>query len=207
MNMLRTATLSLLLAIPAHAILQAQLAPLPDIGGPSTAPGQTTTIESDSLDVKQFPDDKAVFTFDGNVRVIGTNLIITCDKMIVTSQPKKGDKATDKPSTPGAPSAGSIDKIEGIGRVEISQDGRRASAGRAEVFPNEGTGPRKGKIILYDSPKVTDRNGTLTGHRITLWQSEGRVLVERNPDDKQERPTVIMQGFGTKKFITPGKAQ
>lgn len=78
-----------------------------------------------------------------------------------------------------APNIGSIREIIMRGNVVISQEGRRATAGIAYLYPQEG------RVVLADNPKVTDAQGTLSGWRMELYRGERKVRILSNPDEKQ----------------------
>jgi len=54
----------------------------------------------------------------------------------------------------------------------------------AEIYPQEG------RVVLLDSPVVTNKDGILTGWKITLLQGEQKVLVESNPNGGRTRITL-----------------
>lgn len=157
------------------------------VGGVSLLAGQQeeaaprTIIESDSLELVT---SEAVnrFYFRGNVRVTAANMTARCQEMeVVASRTAE----SDPDATIGE--IGAIDKILASGSVVIEQAGRRAEAGRAEIFP------REGKVILTESPRVTDERGVVaTGPRMILEQGKRARIegVEGQPD--LERPRVIL---------------
>lgn len=104
--------------------------------------------------------------------------------------------ATEKPDArdAAAPNIGSIREIIMRGNVVISQEGRRATAGVAYLYPQEG------RVVLADNPLVTDEQGTLSGWRMELYRGERRVRILSNPDEKQRTrvtlPALQDLGYG-----------
>lgn len=140
-------------------------------------PEEETVIESNRLEMIS-GESINLFLFEEQVRVRGTNLSATADRMEVESM-RVGD-----PTGATVGQIGSIRRILLTGNVVIEQAGRQATAGRAELLPGEG------KVILSENPVVVDAEGTVTGHRMTLLQGERRVLVEGAPDGPRPRVTL-----------------
>lgn len=141
-----------------------------------------TIVESDALEMNA-TDDHNFFYFTGNVRVTGTNLAVTCDRLeVVTS------RTGDSEATIGKITA--IESIVATGGVEIFQAGRLITAGRAELSP------RDGLVILTDQPKIIDGEVEVSGWRITLLKGERKALVEADPEQGQGgRPTVKLDSL------------
>ena len=141
-----------------------------------------TIVESDALEMNA-TDDQNFFYFTGNVRVTGTNLAVTCDRLeVVTS------RTGDSEATIGKITA--IESIVATGGVEIFQAGRLITAGRAELSP------RDGLVILTDQPKIIDGEVEVSGWRITLLKGERKALVEADPEQGQGgRPTVKLDSL------------
>ena len=128
------------------------------------APAPQTVISSDRLEM-QNDGQKAYFLFSDNVKLTGNNLIVTCDRLEVHSN-RTGDFNAN------IGKLGSIQQILAIGNVSISQEGRTAQAGRAEVLPAED------KIVLTENPTVTDTQGRVSGGSITFYRGDRRAVVE-----------------------------
>ena len=140
-----------------------------------------TVIQSESLEMRSTPK-RNYFYFQTNVRVEGNNLLVTCNNLEVTAT--RGGGEDDPNATIGE--FGTIESIVATGDVEILQAGRRAEAGRAQVLPH------LGKVVLTENPRVYDVHGEVSGWRITLLKNERRVVVENNPEDGRQRPTVVL---------------
>lgn len=151
---------------------------------------EETVITSRSLRIVQTEDDRRFF-FDRDVRVAGPDLNTTCTFMEVIS-------SVDAEGGPALSGFESIDKIIARDRVVIEQQGRRATAGYAEIYPGKET------IILRERPFVTDKlqDGTFTGHEITLMRAERRLTATGSPPGTARRDRVVvtlppLTGFDT----------
>jgi len=157
---------SLLLSVFSFLSLSPLLA---DIDTPISS---QTIISSDRLEMDN-SGQSASFNFTGNIRLTGTNLIVTCDVLHVQTERNEDTKSSTE-------KLGNISSIIATGNVSISQRGRKAMAGRAEVYPNED------KIILTDNPKVIDNQGNVaTGWKMTLLRGVGKVLIESDPNNRE----------------------
>ncbi len=143
-----------------------------------------TEIFSDKLTMVS-GDKENHFLFTGNVEVRATNMVATCEKLEVYSGKDTSNKAPTEPPKPGTPPIGKIERIVAIGNVRVIQDARIATAGRAEIFP------QLGKVVLMESPVVTNKDGLMTGYRITLYQGEQKVEVESDPN-RARRPSIVL---------------
>ena len=143
-----------------------------------------TEIFSDKLTMVSGDKDNH-FLFTGNVEVRATNMVATCEKLEVYAGKDTSNKSPTEPPKPGSPPIGKIDRIVAIGNVRVIQDARIATAGKAEIFP------QIGKVVLMESPVVTNKDGVLTGWRITLYQGEQKVEVESDPNRKR-RPSIVL---------------
>jgi lipopolysaccharide export system protein LptA len=151
-----------------------------------------TTIESDGAANMVSTDTETTITFDKNVRVVGTNIRLTCDflQVVVT---RKGDKGA---------TIGKIDQFRSLlarGNVRIVQQDREAACGRAEVLPDQD------KIELTESPVVvfrSDSTSRMAGERITLYRGRRTVDVIK---PVTTLPPLKDLGFDEKKLLDPDK--
>jgi len=152
---------------------------------------QPTVITSDSLEARS-TDTRTYSTFSGHVVVTGTNIKITCDRLEVIST-RSGGK------TEAIGTQSQFEHLDAIGHVQIAQGDREAACGRAEVLP------REDRIVLTDSPVVTDHsNGTRwTGEVITMLRNERRVIVGH---PKVTGPPIKDLGFDKKEPAPPQPA-
>ena len=157
MNRTQNTVLALLLALPSLSFGQEA----------ESAPPPQTVISSDRLEMETV-GEKAFFLFSDHVKLTGNNLIVTCDRLEIHS-----DRTGDLEANFGKLS--SIKQIIAIGNVSISQEGRTARAGRAEVIPAED------KIVLTENPIVTDAQGAVSGERMIFYRGDRRAVVESGP--------------------------
>jgi lipopolysaccharide export system protein LptA len=131
---------------------------------PTVTP-QNTVITSSTYEGVS-TDTETTSDFSENVVVTGTNLRMTCDRLIVVTT-----RVTDKTATIGKQTG--FKSLLAIGHVHMTQnDGlREATCGQAQVFPTED------KIVLTQDPVVIDRaNGSrATGDVIELYRGDRRV--------------------------------
>lgn len=137
-----------------------------------------TVITSDRLE-KYTEGDQDHFLFYDNVRIVATNLVVTCDTMEVITEGKLDEKGS-------VPQFGAIETIIAKGNVKVDQEisGRTACADEAQIFP------QKGEVVLTGNAEVTDAQGTVRGHRMRLVKGEERAIVEGNAEG--DRPKVLL---------------
>jgi lipopolysaccharide export system protein LptA len=151
------------------------------------APAPETTITGQTMDMRSTATETTTI-FDGAVKLVGTDITVTCDHLVVVST-SLGDKAVVL-----AP----IDRFKSLvatGNVHIVQGLREATCGRAEIFP------RDNQLILTEKPVVVDRSGpyVATGDRLNLLRGERRITGENvtvtgppvkdlGPDSSPPRP-------------------
>ena len=126
-------------------------------------PASDTVITSDTVDMRS-TDTETTTVFDGTVKLVGNDITVTCDHLVVVST-SLGDK-----SVVLAP----IDRFKSLvatGHVRIVQGVREATCGRAEIFP------RDNKLVLTENPIVVDSSGpyVVTGDRLNLLRGERRI--------------------------------
>lgn len=166
----------------------------PPAAGPTSAPStasQKTIVTADRLEATN-SGVEGQYVFIGNVRITGTNLEITCDRLEIYSV-----SDTDEPAEGGLSDAGDIRRMLAIGNVAIAQAGRRATCGVAEVLPQED------RIILTEKPVVSDieMGVTMRGTRMTYHRDEREIEVE-NPE--VIGPALPNLGFPTSTGEAPG---
>ena len=143
---------------------------------------ERTVVVSDLLEMHG-SETHNQFIFTGNVSVQGNNLTIRCDHMTVLAR-----RSGESDATVGE--IGSIDNILAVGQVVITQSGRTAFAGRAEVRPVDGL------VILTKSPRVVQTNGEISGGRIILERGNKTVRVEPLEGEAGGgRPTVLLDAL------------
>ncbi len=135
-----------------------------------SAPAEETVIDSDSLEMTAL-DDVNNFRFAGNVRAVGKGMVLTCDHLDVIARRQAGSKGT-------IGRMNSVQSIVAKGNVRMEQAGRVATAGRAEVTPDEGL------VILSDNPKIVDSKATVEGWKIVYNSRDKTAQVLPTPEDQ-----------------------
>lgn len=141
------------------------------------APLPPTTIESGALEL--FSTEKeTTFTYSRGVRITATNLVLTCDHLVVIAR-RSGDPAA---------LVGRQEKLKSLvasGNVRLVQDDREATADRAEVFPDDD------RVILTGNPVVRSvKDGwEQRGPRMELLRGERRAVIR---GEGAERPRTIL---------------
>jgi lipopolysaccharide export system protein LptA len=128
---------------------------------------QQTVITSDAFDSSS-GDTETVSFFTDHVVVTATNIKMTCDRMKTITV-----KGADKADTIGKQNQ--LKYMLATGHVHIWQGEREAVCGRAEVLPAED------KIVLTESPSVTDHgnNSVGTGDIIEMHRNQ-RTVTGKN---------------------------
>ena len=169
--------------------------------------GVRTIIKSESL--KMEPQANGyLFEFKGDVYVAGNNLEVSCQEMHVHTSGKKQAKDKDEkkknaiiePSLGGKFSGiGTIESIVALREVKIVQGDVEAFAERAEVLLQGESAKEKGRVILTEDPYIIGEEGKVAGWRITLVsgyeRKDDQVIIESNPEDRQERSTITLESL------------
>jgi len=134
----------------------------------STTPRSATVVQSKTLRMIDSPDN-TLFRFTETVSVNGTNLDATCGRMDVTAVPVQTVEAAESAEET---SPLEVQMIEAFDDVVFKQEGRVTTADKATILPVEG------KVVLEGDAVVTDEQGKVTGHRVTLLQGQRRAIVE-----------------------------
>jgi lipopolysaccharide export system protein LptA len=122
-------------------------------------------IHSDTL---EFDQEKGIIVFEGNVKARSEGMVVDCQRMIVYyyDNPTKNESSLE---------SGRIDKIIALGDVVITRsDGGMARAGKAVFYQNEE------KVELTENPSVQQGPDLVEGHRIVMFLSENRSIIEGN---------------------------
>jgi lipopolysaccharide export system protein LptA len=129
------------------------------------APEKPIVIHSDTL---EFDQEKGIIVFEGNVRASSEDMVVDCQRMIVYyyDNPAKNESNLE---------SSRIDKIIALGDVVITRsDGGMARAGKAIFYQNEE------KVELTEKPSVQQGPDLVEGHRIVMFLSENRSIIEGN---------------------------
>ena len=135
-------------------------APMPTVQNETEA----TIVTSQLLHMIEEPK-QTLFRFNEDVQVTATNLDTTCERLEIIAIEKAN-------ATPDAKVALELQRIEAHENVVIKQTGRISTAKKAIFLPKEG------KVVLEGSAVVKDEQGRAAGHRMTLFQGQGRAIVE-----------------------------
>lgn len=144
-----------------------------------------TIVTSDTLDLITEGSNQE-FLFKGNVKIEDPKWTLTCDNLNVQSTAPQDLKNSNNSHK------SSVHIIIANGNVLIQQSNRQATAGIAEIYPNEG------KIILKKNPSVTHAEGKIEGYQIVFYidnqndGTPGKIIVEGNPNEPKERPKVTL---------------
>lgn len=123
-----------------------------------------TVVSSDHGEMVSTPTE-STFTFQGNVVVTGTNLKITCDKLVVVA-----NRTPDQEATIGEQER--FRSLVATGNVRIAQSDREAFCERAEVFPGED------RVVLTGNPRVQSVDGEYIAEGPELWLHRGQRRAE-----------------------------
>lgn len=138
-------------------------------------PRRETVVQSKTLRMIENADH-TLFCFSEAVSVSATNLNAICGRLDVTAVPVSSDSEAVRMT---------VETIEAFDDVVFKQIGRIATADQATIKPIEG------KVVLEGNAVVTDESGMVAGHRMTLLQGQGRVIVEGGgPDGSRARMTL-----------------
>ncbi len=122
---------------------------------PGAAPGDPTTIASDSL---EFDYANMVAVFDGHAVATDPEFILRADRMVAIFE-----------------GSNEVRRIDCIGRVTADgADGARIECARASYTRENG------RVLLSGSPVVKHQGRTLRGDEITLWLGDERVVARPN---------------------------
>ncbi|MDP0499369.1 MAG: LptA/OstA family protein [Verrucomicrobiota bacterium JB022] len=152
-------------ALLAHGSLHAQQP------APQTAPAQKTVITSQEMEWQGTPLQN-FFYFHGDVKVEGNNMLLTCDRLSVTTGAERETQGT-------VGQIGAVQEIIAEGKVHITQAGRDAYAGRAEMDTVEGV------VTLRDQPRVVQGETEIIadpGYMLVLYKNEMKIRLVPDPD-------------------------
>ena len=132
-----------------------------------------TTITSDTQALVEGKKDR--YFFLGNVEIVSGETKASCQKI----ETVMGNKD-------------SIEKITATGDVKIQQGQKTATAGRADIFPQEET------VTLSENPSVVDAESNTTAQGYRMIYRKGRQGVSIEGDGATQRPTIVLPPIGGK---------
>lgn len=131
---------------------------------------QKTTVKADRLEMRN-DGVESHYEFTGHIRITGTNLEITCDRLEIFAVSKPGEKPEGR-----LPATGNIRRMLATGNVVIAQEGQKATCGTAEVLPGEE------QIILTENPVVTDVAKDIVVKGTRMFARRDRTIEIENPE-------------------------
>jgi lipopolysaccharide transport protein LptA len=133
---------------------------------------QPIDIKSKKVTVRNVPNGQET-VFEGTVSVKQANVVMNCDRLVVTRDEKKAagspEKPAKKPSKEAAASLSDIRSITASGNVKIGQEERTALAGKA-VFDNV-----KRTITLSETPRLWQGGDMMEAETIIIYLDENRA--------------------------------
>jgi lipopolysaccharide export system protein LptA len=127
--------------------------------------GGFTAITAESLQITG-SDDGFVLEFSQNVVVQASDLLLSCDRLVVETAFERPVAMLDKTAMDEA-----IRRIIGDGHVRCEESGRCMEAEWMELFPREGL------MVLSGKVSIADENGVVLGQRIVVRKKELHVLT------------------------------
>lgn len=154
----------------------------------SDKPLVQTEIEAESLRA-EITEEEGYLIGVGSVRMVATNLEITCNQIEVFTDVK------DKDGNDTIGDVSSINRIIATGNVRIVQDQRTATAGLAEVYPRDDFILLDNDPILYQGAITIDG----TGAQLKIHRGNGRVEWIGDPNNKIHISAPPLQDLGFEK--------
>jgi lipopolysaccharide export system protein LptA len=127
------------------------------------------TLRSDQAR-RNIPDGKEN-VFEGAVKVVQDDVTLTCDKLVIVYEEKKGTAPTESRNRKlpkDWQTAGNIKSITASGNVKITQNERMATAGKA-LYDNV-----KRTITLTESPRIWQGRDAGIADTIIMYLDENR---------------------------------
>jgi lipopolysaccharide transport protein LptA len=132
---------------------------------------QPIDIKSKKVTVRNTPNGSET-VFEGTVRVKQADVIMNCDRLVVTRDDKKVPGAADKSTKRSSKEPATLSDIRSItasGNVKIGQEERTALAGKA-VFDNV-----KRTITLSETPRLWQGGDMMEAESIIIYLDENRA--------------------------------
>ena len=135
-----------------------------------------TVIRAGKLRMMEKPDHY-LLNFTDLVSVEGTNLKARCGRMDVILAEARDDVDHKREMQ--------VQTINAYEDIVFEQSGRVSTADKAIIKPVEG------KVVLEGNAVLTDVQGKVAGHRITLHKGKGRATIEGDGTDGS-RPRITL---------------
>jgi lipopolysaccharide export system protein LptA len=120
-------------------------------------------------------NEEGLAEFSGNVRVVQGDTVITSDRFKIFYQ----DTADESERLSAG--FGAVEKIIASGQVHIKFEGKEAFSDEAVYFTESQT-----LTLSGSNSTVISGNESISGAKITLYQSDGRIKVESNEKKRVE---------------------
>ena len=137
----------------------------------ASALSEETIVLAETITMREEEDENR-FLFDGRVEVISGAVVMNAATMKISADREGAAKPAD--SEAAEIEVGEVKEIVAEGGVRIEQDGQVATAERVTFFPSDE------RAELAGSPKVTNGEAVITGHRMELKPK--LAIVEGNGD-------------------------
>ncbi len=127
-------------------------------------------ITAKKFAIRNIPDGTEN-VFEGTVKVVQDDVTLTCDKLVVLYDDKKGPAPTGSRSRrlpKDLQTIGNIKSIVALGNVRITQNERMATAGKA-LYDNV-----KRTITLTESPRIWQGRDAGIADKIIMYLDENR---------------------------------
>jgi lipopolysaccharide export system protein LptA len=127
-------------------------------------------ITSKKFTTRNIPDGKEN-VFEGAVKVVQEDVTLTCDKLVIVYDEKKGAAPTESRNRKlpkDWQNTGNIKSITASGNVKITQNERMATAGKA-LYDNV-----KRTITLTESPRIWQGRDAGIADTIVMYLDENR---------------------------------
>jgi lipopolysaccharide export system protein LptA len=198
MSLRRVLVCLLVPGLMSHAAAADAPAPAPASPAATAAPAVPlvpTVIESGAAEMVS-TEKETTFTFSKGVKVTATNMILTCDDLVVIAK-----RSGDPTATLGKQE--NFKSLIATGNVRILQNDREATCGRAAVYPGDD------KVELTENPVVrsTKEGWVQTGPKMILHRGERRAVIESTATQRPQLTLPPLKDLGYDKEKPKAKAK
>ena len=150
---------------------------LPAQQSPLSSPLNSEEPIQITADTMQADNRNRTFAFEGNVKVVQGQTVVTSERLKVWYRGEDGNQDT----AAAAENPGRIEDIEAEGNVVILFDGRTARSDKARYSADDET-----LTLLGDKATIVDGPNTISGAKITLYRTQDRITVEGSSKQRVE---------------------
>ncbi|MEO0511114.1 MAG: LptA/OstA family protein [Verrucomicrobiota bacterium] len=168
------------------------------IQGASSLSNETIVL-ADTITMREV-DSENQFLFEGRVEVMSGAVMLNADSMTILANNSDNSPAagqTDEEQT-NALKVGEVRSMVAAGGVRIEQNGQVATGDKVVFYP------KKERAVLTGSPKITNNEAILTGHRMELQPKLAIVEGNGDMDVVVQLPELPDLGYET---FTPTRAE